>query len=95
MSNLKKYNDHYSYEILDDGYLILYDNVVIIQQISPYDKPLIPNGTYEDNAIKQIELLINPPTPTPTSEELVRGDIDYIALMEDLELPSYKEEDGE
>jgi len=79
----------YTYEIFDDGYDISKDGVVILTQRDPYGKVFDPDGTYEENAILHIEELTQPaPEPQPTEYEILRGDIDFLALMEDVTLPS-------
>ena len=85
----------YSYKLYDDGYDIVDENdAVILKQREPYAKVLIPNGTYEDNAKAQVDELNAPPEPyVPTNEEKLRADIDFMALMLDVELPTEEEEE--
>lgn len=83
-----------TYEIFEDGYDISIDGEVKYRQRDPYSKLFKPDGTYEENAelhVQMIEEELNPSIPEPTPEEILRGDVDYIALMEDLDLPSYNE----
>ena len=101
MEERKKYDDTYSYEILEDGYQIYSinhmegDSPYVVQR-DPYGKVFLPDGTYEENCLKQLKQMTAPPAPPqPSQEELMRGDIDYIALMEDLDLPSYETESEE
>lgn len=89
-----KYDDTYSYEIFDDGYDIYKNDNVILTQRDPYGKVFIPDGTYEENAIKQLYELTHPAPIPPSQEEKNRADIDYMALMLDIDLPS-EEEEGE
>ena len=84
------YNDTYEYEIFDDGYEIYYASSVISQR-EPYAHPYLPEGTYEENCLAQLEDLSKPSDPT-TDADVLRADVDYIAVMEDLELPSYDQE---
>ena len=92
-----KYNDEWSYEIFDDGYELFSINGTHMIQRDPYGKLFIPDGSYEENALAQLEEMTRPAPPEPPSEnEILRADIDYIALMEDLELPSYiDDQEGE
>lgn len=85
------YDDTYSYEIFDDGYVIYVHDVLAYNQKDPFGKVLIPDGSYEENAIAHIESLLIPVDPEPvppTEEEKLRSDVDYIALIEDIDLPS-------
>lgn len=84
------YNDTYEYEIFDNGYDIYYASSVISQR-DEYSHPYLPEGTYEENCLAQLEDLSKPSDPT-TDEDVLRADVDYIAVMEDLELPSYDKE---
>lgn len=88
-----QYKDtNYSYEVYDDGYEIFGDGVKIIKQREPYGKPIDRTKSYEENAILHIESLL---TPKPVdNQEIMRADLDYVALMNDLVLPS-QEEEGE
>lgn len=88
-----KYDDTYSYEILENGYDIYKDERKIISQPEPYAKLFVPDGTYEDNAIAQIQQMETPPTPPePTPDEILRSDVDFLALMEGVTLPSQEGE---
>lgn len=90
-----QYKDsNYSYEVYDDGYEIFSDGVKIIKQREPYGKPIDRTKSYEENAILHIESLL---APKPIdSQEIMRADLDYVAIMEDLTLPSQEiEEEGE
>lgn len=49
-----------TYEIKENGYIIKRNNISWISQLEPYDKPFIPNGSYEDNAKVQCEELCKP-----------------------------------
>ena len=97
-----KYNDDYSYEIYDDGYDIFADDMVVITQRGAFSKPYDSSKSYEENCILQLDDMTKEPSPPvdpqPTPEEINRADIDFIALMEDLVLPSKEllpEEEGE
>ena len=91
-----KYDDYYSYEIFEDGYLIFKCDSLILEQKDPYGHVFIPDGTYEENAIAQLDGITAPqppaPEPEPTDEEILRADVDYMALMLDVDLPSYEKE---
>ena len=69
------------YSIESDGYSIYLDGKEWVKQRDPYGKIFVPDGTYEDNALAQIEEICNPAEPAPTKEEQLRADIDYIAAM--------------
>ena len=95
-----RYNDEFSYEIFDDGYDIFTNDDLqnaYLTQRDPYGKIFDPNGSYEDNAKIQMDQMSQPPEPgplPPTPEEKLRSDVDYLALMLDISLPS-EEEEGE
>lgn len=89
MSRTQYKDTDYEYEILENGYDIYFKGGKIIEQHDPYGKVFKADGTYEENAIIQLDDLSTPVSPTPSQEEINRADIDYIALMEDLDLPSY------
>jgi hypothetical protein len=84
----------YSYKLYDDGYDILNENdAVVLTQRKPYAKTFIPKGTYEDNAKAHINELNAPPEPyEPSLAEKNRADIDFMALMLDVDLPTEEEE---
>ena len=57
------YNEIYSYAIFDDGYDIYNVNNVDpdhawISQRGDFSRLFVPNGTYEENAVAQIESII-------------------------------------
>ena len=79
-------NQKIGYSIEDNGYNIYLDNNLWISQPDPYGKLFVPNGSYEDNALAQIESIVNPPVPEPTAEDQLRADVDYIAAMTGIEL---------
>lgn len=84
----------FTYKVFDDGYDIYRDGEIIITQRVPYDKMFLPNGTYEENAEAHIATLDQPPVPyAPTEGEKLRADVDYLALMTDVDLPSQQEEE--
>ena len=90
-----KYNDEYSYEIFDDGYDIFLNDKKIITQHEPFGKPCDVNKSYEENAIMQIEEIINDEKQRKHNEmlsEINQANIDYLALMLDVELPNQEEE---
>lgn len=97
----KQYKDtDYFYEVVEDGYDIFQGEIKIITQHDPYGKVFDPNGSYEENCLLQLDQMTapkpEPPAPGPTPEEMLRADVDYIAIMEDLTLPSQEsEEEGE
>ncbi len=93
----KTYNEQYSYEILENGYDIYKDDRKIIEQHDPYGKLFVSGGSYEENCIKQLDEMTAPvPEPEPSPEgglmETNRADLDYLALMLDIDLPSQSEE---
>lgn len=79
-------NSKLTYEILEDGYVILSDGKPWIVQ----KEPCIPNKklSYEENAKAQIEEILNPPAPEPTEIDLMKEDIinTQLALTEVYEL---------
>lgn len=54
-----KYNELLSYEILDNGYEIYLEGKKWIVQLDEYSKVLLPNGTFEENCLKQLKELEN------------------------------------
>lgn len=82
-----KYDDQYSYEILENGYNIYNNDVLFITQPDPYGKLYVPNGTYEENALAHLEEITHPAPPEPTPIDKVQANLDYLALMMDVELP--------
>ena len=83
-----KYDEQYSYEVFDDGYdlYLTPTQQKIIEQRIPYDKPMDRTKSYEENAILQIQDLEY--VATPTREDMTRSDVDFLALMMDVDLPS-------
>lgn len=78
----KIFNDKkVGYSIENNGYTIYLDEKPWITQPDPYGKLYVPDGSYEDNALAQIEEIVNPPEPEPTAEDRLRADVDYIAAM--------------
>lgn len=75
-----------TYKILDNGYQILKDDKVWIEQVEPF----IPDNTksYEENAKAQIEELLNPPTPEPNEMDIMKEEIlnTQLALTEVYEM---------
>lgn len=85
--------EKYTYKIFDDGYDIYNEFGLMLTQRDPYSKMYDPDGTYEENAKLHIKELLTPlppaPPEPPTPDELLRGDVDYLAIMLDADLPSY------
>ena len=69
------------YSVESNGYIIYLDGKPWIKQLDPYGKLFVPDGSYEENALAQIEEICNPGEPAPAVEEQLRADIDYIAAM--------------
>lgn len=93
------YNEKYSYEVYEgNGYDIFVNGspVPMIAQRIPNDKPIDASKTYEENAILQIEELIKQTeTNSVDSIEKLKADIEFLALMSNVELPSDLEEGEE
>ena len=84
----------WKYQILSDGYELFGEKGAHITQPSPYNRLFVPDGTDEDNAKAQIDELTAPPAPpAPTDADVLRADMDYMALMSDITLPSEEEEE--
>ncbi len=81
-----KYDDLFSYEIFDDGYDI-YSSTgnAVLRQRDPFGKPYDADKSYEENCIMQIQSM--EVEPEPSQEDKNRADIEYLALMMDIELP--------
>lgn len=79
--------NNYTYELFNDGYDIYKDGNLVATQREPYAHVYKNNGTYEENATLQIESLIAGDEST-SDVEVMRADIDYLAIMTDVELPS-------
>ena len=78
----KTFNDKkVGYSIENNGYTIYLDENAWITQPDPYGKLYVPDGSYEDNALAQIEEICNPPEPEPIAEEQLRADVDYLAAI--------------
>ena len=75
-----------SYSVEENGYTIYLDGTKWVTQPDPYGKHYFPDGTYEENALAQIEEICNRPEPKPTVTEQLRADVDYIAAMTGIEL---------
>ena len=91
-----RYDDDYEYEIFDDGYDIYFQDKLYMTQRIPYDKVFLPNGTYEENVIKQLEDLTAPVPEPPTPLDIQnQADLEYMALMLDVDLPSQDKENNE
>ena len=96
MNERIRYNDEWEYEILENGYKLYSNNGCIVKQVDNFSKIFVPNGTYEENAIAQLDQITKPqPGPDPSTDaEKLRADVDYMSLMLDIPLPS-EEEEGE
>lgn len=68
-----QYNDKHSYEIFEDGYDIYLNGETWISQRKPYDKVYKPDGTYEENALIQLEELNAPPVERAEEENVVEA----------------------
>ena len=68
-----------TYSVESNGYTIYLDGTPWVTQHDPYGKVLIPDGTYEENALAQIAEICNPAEPAPTAEEQLRADVDFLA----------------
>lgn len=88
---MTRYDDTYSYEILDDGYNIYRNeapNEVYISQPEPYAKLYVPNGTYEENCLAQLDELTAIAHPQPNIVDILKSNIDFMAIMTDINLPN-------
>ena len=74
------------YEILENGYNIYLGGNLWITQHDQYAHPLIPDGTFEQNCLAQIEEITTPREPVIAPEDQLRADVDYIALMTNVDL---------
>lgn len=81
---------NYTYEIFEDGYDIYLNGNPHISQREPYAHLYKHDGTYEENALLQIADL-SKDVEDASEVEKVRADIDYMALMLDVTLPSEEE----
>ena len=79
-------NKKLEYEILDNGYNIYLGGNLWITQHDQYAHPLIPDGTFEENCLAQIEEITTPREPVVAPEDQLRADVDYIALMTNVDL---------
>ena len=79
-------NKKLEYEILDNGYNIYLGGNLWITQHDQYAHPLIPDGTFEDNCLAQIEEITTPREPVVAPVDQLRADVDYIALMTNVDL---------
>ena len=52
---MKQYNEHISYEILENGYMIYLDGEPWISQLDQYSKPYDKDKSYEENCIMQLD----------------------------------------
>ena len=75
------------YEILENGYDIYLGGNLWITQHDQYAHPILTNGTFEENCLAQIEEITTPREPVIAPEDQLRADVDYIALMTNVDLP--------
>jgi hypothetical protein len=61
MNEKIEYKDGWSYQIFDDGYEIWGPLGIYITQRGRYSKIYKPDGTFEENALIQLEILTTPP----------------------------------
>jgi len=88
---MTRYDDTYSYEILADGYNIYRNekpDEIYISQLEPYAKIYVPNGTYEENCLAQLEELTKAAQPQPNVIDILKSNIDFLAIMTDVNLPN-------
>ena len=86
---MKPYNERLSYEIVEDGYIIYLDNAPYVEQHDPYAKQFLPDEDYEANCLIHIEEIASF-LESESSVSIIyknRANIDYIAMMTDVELP--------
>lgn len=81
-----KYNDDYEYEVFDDGYDIYSHGILRLTQRGEFGKLFDANKSYEENAILHIESIIE--SSFAVQVEKLRADLDYVSIMEDIDLPS-------
>lgn len=90
------YDDTLSYELFNDGYDIYVTTDgrtrKVLTQRDPYGKTFIPDGTYEENAIAHCKAMSGVPKPEPSNIDKTRADLDFLALMMDVDLPSQEGE---
>lgn len=79
-------NQKIEYEILKNGYDIYLGGKIWITQHDEYSKVLVPDGTFEENCLKQIEEITTVPEPQMTPEQQLRADVDYLALVTGVDL---------
>jgi len=88
----KTYNEDYDYILFDDGYVILpKKGSSKITQRGRYGKVMDSSLSYEENCILQIEDMIKG-QEHQDDENKLRADLDYMAVMMDVDLPSEEEE---
>lgn len=95
MEGIVKFNDVFSYKIVEDGYYIYSTDGIKISQRGLYAHPFKTDGTYEENAILQIENIIKTREDSKKDTSILevnQANIDYLALMLDVELPNQEEE---
>ena len=79
-------NKKLEYEILDNGYNIYLGGNLWITQHDQYAHPMLPNGTFEENCLAQIEEITTPREPVVVPEDRLWADVDYLALMTGVDL---------
>lgn len=85
---MKQYSEEISYEIVENGYEIYKEGRKWITQPEPYAKLYIPNGTYEENCLAQLEEITR-----PAEEPMSEYDRGYEqAILDMLELGEESEE---
>lgn len=88
----KKYDDVYSYEVFDDGFDIYVNDRKVIVQHGDFGKPKDLTKSYEENAILMIEDLKKVEEDVVDMQKM-KADMDFMALMLDVTLPSEEEEE--
>lgn len=90
-----------SYELKDNGYIIYNDGQPWIKQLDDengqFGKPIDKNKSYEENCLAQIEELCTVPEPTPDSSasadvETLKAQVEYLAMMSDVDLSTVTED---
>jgi hypothetical protein len=81
----------FTYEIFEDGYDIFKYGKPYITQREPLANLFVPAGNYEDNAKAQIKEIEDSDPEGPSLADKNRADIDFMALMLDIDLPTEEE----
>lgn len=61
------------YEVVSNGYIIYLHGKPWIKQLEPYGKIYLPNASYEENALAQIENICDA-SKMPSNNDVVNGD---------------------